>query len=149
LLNRCERSHHDVADDLRNLRHERRGGFDLERFFGVAQVHVAHGHERVHDRPHGPQVRPMIAGLVVQDLGRGAVGAAAAVADLGGPGWWREDFPTSVVWRAAQGRLMPPVDASALPASLLPRFGEPLQEQVLGVLRLLLPLSGMVPPDTS
>lgn len=63
--------------------------------------------------------------------------------------WWREDFPTSVVWRAAQGRLMPPVDASALPASLLPRFGEPLQEQVLGVLRLLLPLSGMVPPDTS
>jgi hypothetical protein len=46
--------------------------------------------------------------------------------------WWREDFPTSVVWRAAQGRLMPPVDASALPASLLPRFGEPLQEQVLG-----------------
>jgi hypothetical protein len=63
--------------------------------------------------------------------------------------WWREDFPATAVWRAAQGRLMPPIDVSALPASLLPRFGETLQEQVLGVLRLLLPLSGMVPPDTS
>lgn len=63
--------------------------------------------------------------------------------------WWREDFPASVLWRATQGRLMPPVDASTLPASLLPRFGETLQEQVLRVLRLLLPLSGMVPPDTS
>ena len=44
---------------------------------------------------------------------------------------------------------MPPVDASALPGSLLPRFGETAQAQLLGVLRLLLPLSGMVPPDTS
>ena len=63
--------------------------------------------------------------------------------------WWREDFPASAVWRAAQCRLMPPAAASALPASLRPRFGETLQEQALGVLRLLLPLSGMVPPDTS
>lgn len=63
--------------------------------------------------------------------------------------WWGEDFPASEVWRAAQGRLMPPIDAAALPASLLPRFGETAQEQVLGVLRLLLPLTGRMPPDTS
>lgn len=63
--------------------------------------------------------------------------------------WWGEEFPASDVWRAAQGRLMPPVDASALPGSLLPRFGDTAQDQVLGVLRLLLPLSGLVPPDTS
>jgi len=44
---------------------------------------------------------------------------------------------------------MPPVDASALPGSLLPRFGETAQDQLLGVLRLLLPLSGRMPPDTS
>lgn len=63
--------------------------------------------------------------------------------------WWGEEFPLSGVWRAAQGRFMPPVDASALPGSLLPRFGETAQDQLLGVLRLLLPLSGRMPPDTS
>lgn len=63
--------------------------------------------------------------------------------------WWGEEFPASDVWRAAQGRLLPPVDAAALPGSLLPRFGETAQEQVLGVLRLLLPLTGRMPPDTS
>ena len=63
--------------------------------------------------------------------------------------WWGQDFPVSGVWRAAQGRFMPPVDASTLPGSLLPRFGETAQEQVLGVLRLLLPLTGRMPPDTS
>jgi len=64
-------------------------------------------------------------------------------------GWWGEVFPASDVWRAARGRVMPPVDESTLPGSLLPRFGESPQEQVLGVLRVLLPLSGRVPPDTS
>lgn len=63
--------------------------------------------------------------------------------------WWGEEFPVSGVWRAAQGRFMPPVDASALPGSLLPRFGVTAQDQLLGVLRLLLPLSGRMPPDTS
>lgn len=63
--------------------------------------------------------------------------------------WWRDVFPTSAVWRAAQGRLLPPVDEATLPGSLLPRFGETPQEQVLGVLRLLRPLSGMLSPDTS
>ncbi len=63
--------------------------------------------------------------------------------------WWRDVFPTSAVWRAARGRLLPPVDEATLPGSLLPRFGETPQEQVLGVLRLLRPLSGMVMPDTS
>lgn len=63
--------------------------------------------------------------------------------------WWREVFPVSGVWRAAQGRFMPPVDASALPGSLLLRFGVTAQDQLLGVLRLLLPLSGRMPPDTS
>ena len=63
--------------------------------------------------------------------------------------WWGEDFLASDVWRAARARLMPPVDESMLPGSLLPRFGQTPQEQALGVLRLLLPLSGRVPPDSS
>lgn len=63
--------------------------------------------------------------------------------------WWGEDFLASDVWRAARARLMPPVDESMVPGSLLPRFGQTPQEQVFGVLRLLLPLSGRVPPDSS
>lgn len=63
--------------------------------------------------------------------------------------WWREVFPASAVWRVARGRLWSPVDEGTLPGSLLPRFGETPEARALGVLRLLLPLSGMVPPDTS
>ena len=37
-------------------------------------------------------------------------------------GWWTEVVPSTAFWTEARGRLMPPVDAAALPASLLDRF---------------------------
>lgn len=63
--------------------------------------------------------------------------------------WWREVFPASAVWRTARGRVWPPVCDAELPASLLARIDGSPQDRVLGVLRLLLPLSGLVVPDTS
>lgn len=63
--------------------------------------------------------------------------------------WWREDFPASCLWREVRGRVSPPVDEARLPATLLERLCGEAPERVQGVLRLLLPLSGLVPPDTS
>lgn len=63
--------------------------------------------------------------------------------------WWREVFPASDAWRAARGRVWPPVREAELPASLLARIGGTPQDRVLGVLRVLLPLSGLCVPDTS
>lgn len=63
--------------------------------------------------------------------------------------WWREVFPATPVWRAARGRVWPPVRDTELPAGLLERIAGSPQDRVLGVLRLLLPLSGLVVPDTS
>lgn len=64
-------------------------------------------------------------------------------------GWWRVDFPETDVWRDARGRVMPPVDAERLPASLLERLLGGAPERVLAVLRLCLPLPRPVAPDTS
>lgn len=63
--------------------------------------------------------------------------------------WWREDFPASCVWRETRGRVSPPVDEARLPATLLERLCGEAPERVQRVLRLLLPLSGRMPPDTS
>ena len=63
--------------------------------------------------------------------------------------WWAEVFPAGAVWQAARGRVWPPADEARLPASLLERFLGSAQDRVLAVLRLLLPLTGVVPPDTS
>lgn len=38
--------------------------------------------------------------------------------------WWRNAFPSTVFWRAARARFLPPVDHLRLPASLLERFGQ-------------------------
>lgn len=89
-----------------------------------------------------------------------AAGAAAAnrlAQDVGVPTrtlerwrrWWRVDFPETDVWRDARGRVMPPVDEERLPASLLERLVGEAPWRVLAVLRLCLPLSGPVAPDTS
>lgn len=86
---------------------------------------------RVHRRPFGAR-------------GRRVAANARSVAKVVG-----RRVPAIDVWRAARGRIMPPVDAAALLGRLLPRFGETAQDQVLGVLRLLLPLTGRMPPDTS
>jgi hypothetical protein len=56
--------------------------------------------------------------------------------------WWLETFVDTGFWRAARGRLVPPVDAAALPASLLSRFsGEDLLTRLIQALRFITPLS--------
>ena len=55
--------------------------------------------------------------------------------------WWRESFPRTALWSTTRGRLMPPVDESALPASLLGRFCGDLPSQLISLLRLVSPLT--------
>jgi hypothetical protein len=54
--------------------------------------------------------------------------------------FWQEAFAQSDFWKAARGRLMPPVDQARLPASLLERFEGDQKEQVLLLLRFIQPL---------
>ncbi|HZA02865.1 MAG TPA: hypothetical protein VE665_11360 [Hyphomicrobiaceae bacterium] len=56
--------------------------------------------------------------------------------------WWREVFPHTDFWRAAQGALRAPVEIGALPLSLLDEFLGGAQERLLDLLRFLQPLSG-------
>jgi hypothetical protein len=53
--------------------------------------------------------------------------------------WWQEVFPSTPLWRDAKARFMPPVEESALPASLLKGFAGSRRAQLVGVLKLLLP----------
>jgi hypothetical protein len=56
--------------------------------------------------------------------------------------WWLEAFVDTGFWRAARGRLVPPVDPATLPASLLSRFGgEGLPARLIQALRFIAPLS--------
>jgi hypothetical protein len=55
--------------------------------------------------------------------------------------WWRETFVTSVFWRGARSRFMPPVMIETLPASLLERFAGDDQTQLLHALAFLAPLT--------
>jgi hypothetical protein len=56
--------------------------------------------------------------------------------------WWRSAFTASPFWRVTAAALMPPVDQARLPASLLGRFAGDADAQLIGLLRLLLPISG-------
>ena len=55
--------------------------------------------------------------------------------------WWREIFPHTALWSVERGRLLPLVDQSALPGSLLERFSGGLHEQLISVLRFISPLT--------
>ena len=55
--------------------------------------------------------------------------------------WWRGIFPRTALWSVERGRLLPPVDESALPGSLLARFTGGLHEQLIAVLRFVSPLT--------
>lgn len=55
--------------------------------------------------------------------------------------WWRETLVSSECWKAARSRFARPVDESTLPTSLLERFSGEAAERLVGVLRLLLPLT--------
>lgn len=55
--------------------------------------------------------------------------------------WWRASFPRTALWSTERGRLMPPVDESALPGSLLERFAGALHERLISLLRFVSPLT--------
>lgn len=55
--------------------------------------------------------------------------------------WWRESFPCSALWSAERGRLMPRIDESALPESLLERFTGSFHDRLISLLRFLSPLT--------
>ena len=56
--------------------------------------------------------------------------------------WWLEGFVRTRLWKALRARFVPAVDSTELPASLLEGFeGSTHSEQVLAVLRLLMPLT--------
>ena len=55
--------------------------------------------------------------------------------------WWGEQFIATPFWRAASSRLMPPVEATQLPASLLARFAGAIQDRLIAVVRFIAPLT--------
>jgi hypothetical protein len=55
--------------------------------------------------------------------------------------WWTEMFPETPFWRVAAGTLMPPLQRSELPASLLERFTGDPHDRLLALLRYLTPIS--------
>jgi hypothetical protein len=58
--------------------------------------------------------------------------------------WWREVFASSASFVELRGRLAMPIEASALPGSLLERLGGTGSERTLHLLRLV---AGLPPPD--
>lgn len=55
--------------------------------------------------------------------------------------WWKEAFPASAFWKAARAHLLPPVEESELPRSLLARFASHTLEGLVAALRWLAPIS--------
>ncbi len=55
--------------------------------------------------------------------------------------WWSQVFTKTPFWRAAVGTLLPPIERSQLPASLLERFTGSPAERLLALLRYLAPIS--------
>ncbi len=55
--------------------------------------------------------------------------------------WWCEAFPASPFFRAASGRFIPPLEASALPRSLLARFAGQGPEALISALLFLAPMT--------
>jgi hypothetical protein len=55
--------------------------------------------------------------------------------------WWQEAFVASHCWKAARSRFDRPVSETGLPASLLERFGGDAAQRLVGVLRVLVPLT--------
>jgi hypothetical protein len=56
--------------------------------------------------------------------------------------WWLATFTVTPFWRAQSAAFMPPVDARALPASLLDRFAGDAGEQLVAFLSFLNPITG-------
>ena len=56
--------------------------------------------------------------------------------------WWRSAFTDSPFAPVAMAAVVPPIDITALPASLLDRFAGDVREQLIALLRFLGPLTG-------
>jgi len=54
--------------------------------------------------------------------------------------WWSSVFTESPFWRA-HGAFVPPVTTAELPASLLKRFAGDIEQQLLSLLRFLVPIT--------
>ena len=61
--------------------------------------------------------------------------------------WWLRIFPQTVFWKEARGRLVPSVDESRLPASLLGRFTAVAELAGEGLVRCLRFLSPITTPE--
>lgn len=56
--------------------------------------------------------------------------------------WWLGSVRRTVFWKGARARLVPPVDETRLPASLLERFrGEASGDELIACLRFLAPIT--------
>lgn len=56
--------------------------------------------------------------------------------------WWRDAFVASSFWKSVRGRFLPPVEVSALPASLLERFsGDDDRSRLIQALAFLSPMT--------
>lgn len=56
--------------------------------------------------------------------------------------WWRDVFPSSRCWQAAQSHFIPPVSVDQLPGALLGRFtGTTLPQRLYQMLLLICPMS--------
>ena len=55
--------------------------------------------------------------------------------------WWLQTFPRTAFWKGARARLVPAVDEQRLPASLLERFTDPLEERLVACLKFLAPIT--------
>lgn len=56
--------------------------------------------------------------------------------------WWQTTVTAGPFWKVAAAALMPPVDPTRLPASLLDRFAGGIEARLLALLRFLAPISG-------
>jgi len=63
--------------------------------------------------------------------------------------WWLEEFVESPFWKAARGRLMPPVDEGRLPLSLVDAFGARHREGLVRLLKFLSPLTTASCPEVA
>ena len=55
--------------------------------------------------------------------------------------WWCEELIATPFWRAASGHLMPPVEPTELPASLLERFAGAARDRLISALRWISPIT--------
>ncbi len=55
--------------------------------------------------------------------------------------WWCEQLIATAFWRAASSRFMPPLEHTALPASLLERFTGAARDRLIAALRWIAPIT--------